>query len=141
MATLSTSLLILTALINDSFVIYHRPKVSEAFVCFDKENDTWPEKWMRLNAVIEDDIPTLRTIHDVPKNKSLIDYKLRFIYPDRSFGDSQWKQMLNGWIDYPCSTTISKDSTNDYGVIISCTVSVVIAFILCIIYVMKKMFT
>lgn len=111
MAVLRASLLIFATLLNNTFVIYHRPKVTEAFVCFNKENDSWPEQWLELNATFEDEIPTLRATHGLPKNQSLIDYKLRFIYPDRSFGDTQWKQLLNGSIDNLCTTKTSEGLT------------------------------
>lgn len=137
MVALRTSLLIFATLLNNSFVIYHRPKVTEAFVCFNKDNDTWPEQWTRLNAVIEDGIPTLRTTDNLPKNKSLVDYKLRFIFPDRSVGDSQWKQILNASIDYLCNTNNFNSESN--GILISSTVvSIIIAFLFCIIHFIKK---
>lgn len=95
MALLKASILILCALIRNRFVVYHQPNVINAFVCFDKQNDSWPHNWIKLNPIIQDDIPILQTLN-IPKiNTLVLEYKLRFVYFDRSFGDSQWKPILN----------------------------------------------
>ena len=90
----TTSLLIFTVLIENSFITYRRPEVINAFVCFNEVNDSWSFEWIKLQSQNQDNIPIFYT-KNISITGSIINYKLKFLYYNKSFEETQWKQVLN----------------------------------------------
>lgn len=117
MALLRTSLLILATLTEFKFLIYRNPQVREAFVCFNENNSSWPDNWLRLEPSFQDGIPVFQSTN-LPKNNTIIlKYKLNFFYPNRTYGESQWKSVLNNTFaeNNKTGNLYETDSHNDYN--------------------------
>lgn len=96
MVVLTSSYIILCALVNGVFYVYRTPSISNMYICFDEntiKNDSWPsEYWKHMTSYVlnrDTDAFGVR----VPKNAT--QYKLRVMYKDRSFDDTVWKYLNN----------------------------------------------
>lgn len=141
MTVLSTStLLVLTILVKNSFIVFHNPKVTEAFVCFNKENDTWPDEWRRLHPMIQDNIPILQTVNIPQNNCTVFQYKIRLVYANRTFQDTQWKQILKDNLDNVCNlTSVNTILENSFAETIPISVAICTSFlIILIIYIFRN---
>lgn len=97
----SSSVLFLfaTVLNNSDFVVYRHSSINEGFVCYNTENDSWPQQWIRLQPFILDDdgfsaFVTKQMPNSTKEENMIITYKLRFIYFNRSFVDSEWTHIF-----------------------------------------------
>lgn len=96
MAFLNTSLLIFATVFEHTFIVHHGfNTVSESYVCFDETNTTCSSSWIRLLASYQDGLLIFRTLNLPMSDKQIINYKIKLIFPNQSFGESQWKQVLN----------------------------------------------
>lgn len=136
-----STVLILTILIKNSFIVFHPPDVIEAFVCFNKENDTWPNAWRRLYPIIQANISTYQTVIVPQNNDSIYHYKIRFVYTNRTYGDSPWRQILNDNTNKVYATNVNNTNFERTitGVIIISVVFATVALITTLIYKLRKM--
>nr|DAC81275.1 TPA_asm: hypothetical protein [Bos-associated insect adintovirus 2] len=96
MAFLSTSLLIFAALANNTFILHHGIKnVDKSYVCFNDGNDPLEPNWIPLKSLAQDGL-TVYKISNVPTiNNRIVQYKIRLVFPNKSYGDSRWRMVLN----------------------------------------------
>lgn len=83
MMLLPAGVLFLSAFINNTLYIQVDPKVREAFICSsvnNENNDTWPSSWKRMN--LNNGLHSY--LFDDVNNYSIVKYKLRLYYFDRS---------------------------------------------------------
>lgn len=99
MAFLDASVLIFAILTNDTFILHHGVNnVYQSYVCFNQEDDdTFPRNWIRLTPSIQDGMTIFKAsnIPTTTTNAQIVKYKLRLIFNNSSFGESEWKQVLN----------------------------------------------
>ena len=89
MAVLASSFVLLTALVNSVFYIYHPKNAESIFICLNKTNESWPENWSRMysSAIDGGTIP----IFSLKLPENVTEYKIRIFYINRTHGDSGWK--------------------------------------------------
>ena len=89
MTLLSSSFLLLTAILNNTLYINHPYSAQAVFACFD-DICYWSSNWSEMQPYqIENYLPALTV--DLPINAT--QYKLRIIYPNRTVGDTSWIQI------------------------------------------------
>lgn len=89
MAALSSTFIILSAIIENMLYIHQPPNAIEVYICFNKQNDTWPHHWNRMLPHTSFGTSTFATL--LPDTAT--EYKLRIIYQKRSVGDSTWQHL------------------------------------------------
>lgn len=105
MAVLSSSFILLVALIQNVFYVSKPNNVVEGFICFQNLSTTtgacsWPEEWIRLypTAIRSDSgFNAFRThyLQNTTADMDYIQYKIKLIFSDRSMGEQdQWQIML-----------------------------------------------
>lgn len=135
MLTLNTTILVLAVLADHNFIIYRLPEVIDAFVCFNEYNDTWPYEWIKLQPQNRDNIPVFETknISSLSVN-NIIKYKLKYMFYNRSFGDSQWKQILN-----EDATALNNSSSTDDKFLLFLIIGNIIYILMCLThFILKK---
>lgn len=96
MALLNTSLLIFAVLFKNTFIVHHGVNnVAQSFVCFNETNDTFPDNWISLKPSIQDGLAIFQVSNISNTNNLILKYKIRLVFPNKSFGESQWKTVLN----------------------------------------------
>lgn len=99
---LTTNFVVLYTVINGFFFVYRPQNVSEIYICLDDNgtrDDTWPVRW---NNMLPSGVTPAMLMFELPKN--VTEYKLRFIFSNRSYVDTSWKYLES-------SSTTSSSST------------------------------
>lgn len=102
---LATSLFVFSVLTNKTFYTYQPAQVSDAFICFTKNNDSWPLQWIRLETKIINGVPLFKFSRNNITDNIFLDYKLIYFYRNRSAVATTWKTA------YDASTSICKTSS------------------------------
>ncbi len=87
MVALTSSFVLLTALVNGVFYIHQPRNAQSVFICLNKTDETWPQNWAEMKTGYVENVP----IFSIKLSDKVTQYKIRILYPNRTHGDSDWK--------------------------------------------------
>lgn len=102
---LAANFLVLTAITNNIFYVSQPYNAQELYICFNKTNDTWPSAWLRMKSVRD---PLSFSI-TLPENAT--EYKLKIVFINRTYGDSEWKFLNTAAMNAPSSKLSQQEET------------------------------